>query len=235
MGVKHKSSGTALHNPVLDTIGSEITSGELPARHVLTLDRIQDRFSVSRTVARETMRILESMGLVRSRRRVGITVQPIESWNVFDPRVIWWRLSGPGRDAQLRSLVELRIAIEPLSASAAARSATPMQRARIVSLAAEMRVFGDAGDMEEFLDRDIAFHTLLLRASGNEMFGALADVVAAVLRGRHQLGLMPHHPVAGSLGLHEAVATAVASGRAADAEASMRQLLAEVRSAMLPD
>lgn len=234
MGVGYEGGIAALHSTVLDTIGLEITCGELPAGHVLTLDRIQERFGVSRTVARETMRILESMGLVRSRRRVGITVQPAESWNVFDPRVIWWRLSGSGRDAQLRSLTELRIAVEPLAASAAARSASGEQRTHVADVAARMRTLGEAGKLDEFMELDIAFHSLLLRASGNEMFGALADVVAVVLRGRTQLGLMPHQPVPEALDLHEEVAHAVADGRGADAEHAMRQLLAEVRDAMLP-
>jgi len=67
----------SLHDPVLEKLGMEIAAGELPAGHVLTLDGIQERFGISRTVAREAMRILESMGLVESRRRVGITVRPI--------------------------------------------------------------------------------------------------------------------------------------------------------------
>ncbi|MBK1788753.1 FadR/GntR family transcriptional regulator [Prauserella cavernicola] len=230
----YESGVEVRHSSVLDTIGLEITCGELAPGDVLTLDRIQERFCVSRTVARETMRILESMGLVISRRRVGITVQPRDSWNVFDPRVIWWRLSGTGRDEQLRSLTELRIAVEPLAAGAAARSASAAERARVVEVGAQMRVLGEAGELDEFLELDIAFHEVLLRASGNEMFGALADVVAAVLRGRTQLGLMPHQPVPEALDLHEEVAAAVAGGRAVDAEDGMRELLAEVRDAMLP-
>src|ERR1044071_7898103 len=91
---------TGLHEPVLEKLGMEIAAGDLPAGHVLTLDGLRERFAVSRTVAREAMRILESMGLVESRRRVGITVRPIADWNVFDPRVIWWRLCGPGHGAQ---------------------------------------------------------------------------------------------------------------------------------------
>lgn len=228
-------SGTeVLHSTVLDTIGQRITGGVLAAGDVLTLDRIRADFGVSRTVARETMRVLEAMGLVTSRRRVGITVQPPESWNVFDPRVIWWRLAGSGRDAQIRSLTELRIAIEPLSASAAARNASAEQRARVVELATAMRARGEAGELGQFLDLDIAFHTVLLEASGNEMFAALADVVAVVLRGRTQLGLMPHQPVPEALDLHEEVARTVASARAGDAEHAMRELLAEVRDAMVP-
>lgn len=228
------TDAAVLHSSVLDTIGEEITGDALPEGHVLTLEQIRERFGVSRTVARETMRILESMGLVRSRRRVGITVQPRASWNVYDPRVIWWRLSGPGRNAQLRSLTELRIAVEPLAAGAAARSASAAERERAVGIAATLRALGEAGDLDRFLEADIAFHTLLLQASGNEMFGALADVVAVVLQGRTQLGLMPHHPEPAALDLHEAVADAVAGGRPRDAETGMRELLAEVRHAMLP-
>jgi DNA-binding FadR family transcriptional regulator len=235
MGDRRNRTGTGLHDPVLEKLGMEIASGELPTGHVLTLDGIQERFGVSRTVAREAMRILESMGLVQSRRRVGITVRPIEAWNVFDPRVIWWRLSGTGYGAQLRTLTELRVAVEPLAARAAARAATSAQRARIVELAATLRRLGEAGELTEFMERDVEFHALLLQASGNEMFGALADAVAAVLRGRTELGLMPHHPVPEALDLHEAVARAVASGRSADAERAMGELLTEVRGAMLPN
>ncbi len=213
-------------------IGQQIVDETLPAGHVLTLEWIQAEFGVSRTVARETMRILEWMGLVTSRRRVGITVQPRASWNVFDPRVIWWRLSGTGRDQQLRSLTELRVAIEPVAANSAARNATAAERNRLIGLAAAMREQGAAGRLDDFLELDIEFHTLLLEASGNEMFDALGDAVSVVLRGRIQLGLMPHHPVPVSMQLHEDVAQAVAQGDGAAAEEAMRDILAEVRTAM---
>ncbi|WP_103500422.1 MULTISPECIES: FadR/GntR family transcriptional regulator [unclassified Streptomyces] len=236
MGRQRAGNGgtESLHHSVLDAIGLEITGGVLPEGHGLTLDVIQERFGVSRTVARETMRLLESMGLVVSRRRVGITVQPSSSWHVYDPRVIWWRLAGPGRDSQLRSLTELRIAVEPLAASAAARYATPAQRERLLALAAEMRAHGEAGRLEPFIELDVEMHSLLLRASGNEMFTALTDVVTSVLRGRTQLGLMPHRPVPEALDLHEEVARTVADGDHAAAETAMRRLLAEVRDAMAP-
>ncbi|AEF41931.1 FadR/GntR family transcriptional regulator [Hoyosella subflava] len=230
------SAGIAgvLHNSVLDVIGRRITAGELTAGQVLTLDKIQQQFAISRTVARETMRLLESLGLATSRRRVGIIVQPKSSWQVFDPRVIWWRLSGPDRDAQMRTLTELRIAVEPMAAAAAARGASAAERARAVELAKGMRELGEAGELKQFLELDIAFHALLLTAGGNEMFAALTDVIAVVLEGRTTLGLMPHRPEAKALDLHETVAHAVADGRSADAENAMRELLGEVREAMRP-
>ncbi|RBL85990.1 GntR family transcriptional regulator, partial [Streptomyces cavourensis] len=97
-----------LHTHVLDTLGLEITSGQCPPGSVLRTDELAQRFDVSRTVVREVVRVLESMHLVESRRRVGVTVRPTETWNVYDPRVIRWRLAGADRPRQLRSLTVLR-------------------------------------------------------------------------------------------------------------------------------
>ncbi|MFC4337814.1 FadR/GntR family transcriptional regulator [Salininema proteolyticum] len=224
---------TVLHSPVVDSLGKGIANGRLCPGHVLTLEEIQDRFGVSRTVARDSMRILESMGLVRSKRRVGIMVQPPENWNVYDPKLIWWRLSGENRDAQLRTLTELRIAVEPMATSAAAIKASGDQRERLVELSREMRRLGEKGDLEEFMERDQEFHRLLLEASGNEMFAALSDVVAIVLEGRTQLGLMPEHPEPEALDLHEEVARYISRADSEGAETAMRELLSEVRAAIL--
>lgn len=222
-----------LHSSIADTLGLQIARGELQVGDILTLEGIGKELGISRTVAREAMRLLESLGMVTSRRRVGIIVQPASAWHVFDPRVIWWRLSGPGRDEQLHSLTELRIAIEPLAAASAARKAGAAERKRLVRIAADMRALGEAGDLQAFLVEDIAFHSLLLNASGNEMFSALTHVVAAVLEGRTQLGMMPPHPVPEALALHIEVARAVADGDASRAEQAMRSLLTEVRAAVV--
>ncbi|GAA1974108.1 FCD domain-containing protein [Isoptericola halotolerans] len=222
----------ALHSAVLDAVGRAITSGDIVPGTPLTLESIGTQHQVSRTVAREVMRMLEGLGLVRSRRRVGLVVLPMAEWNVLDPRVIRWRLAGPGRDEQLRTLTELRHAVEPLAAAGAARHASAEQRAELVDLADRMRVLGARGDLTEFLALDIRMHELLLRASGNEMFGALAAVVAEVLTGRTHLGLMPAAPVPEALDQHEAVARAVADSDAAAAEAAMSALVGEVRTAL---
>lgn len=225
---------SALRSPVLDTLGRRITGGELPAGAVLTLDGIGAEFGVSRTVAREAMRLLEGLGLVRSGPRVGIVVLSHDEWNVLDSRVIAWRLDGPGRIAQLRSLTELRQAVEPLAAGCAARGASAAVRDELVALARRMRTLGEAGegDAEEFLALDVRMHELLLRSSGNEMFAALTGVVSIVLSGRTHLGLMPVYPEPEALDAHEAVAHAVAAGDAAAAEAAMARIVREVRGAL---
>lgn len=220
---------------ISDTLGRAIVTGVCPPGYVMTLDSLATRFGASRTVLREAMRVLEALGLIESRRRVGLVVLPSARWNVFDPRVIAWRLETEERTAQLRSLTQLRLGIEPLAAHFAAREASDAQRSRVLGLAADLRAQGEAGLGEEFLATDRAFHALILEASGNEMFAALRSPIGEVLSGRTQHGLMPARPRRQALDLHEAVAHAVAEGRAADAEAAMTGLLVEVREALASD
>lgn len=217
-----------LQRDTLDAIGPMIVSGAYLPGQVLRTEDLENEHNVSRTVLRETLKVLESMHLIDMRRRVGITVRNRDDWNVFDPRVIRWRLSGSDRSAQLRSLTALRIAVEPLAAHAAATNGTDLEKAELSSLAALLQETGDSGDLDAYLQHDIAFHTLVLRASGNEMFAALSNVVAEVLTGRTVHHLMPDHPHPQSRRLHSLVASCIAESNKKGAESAMRGLLTEV-------
>ncbi|MGO2534522.1 FadR/GntR family transcriptional regulator [Arthrobacter rhombi] len=226
------SGATVLQEPIVETLGREIIDGVLSPGDRLTLEALQSRFGVSRTVMRDCMRVLESLRLVYPKRRIGLVVQESRFWNAYDRRVIRWRLAGPGRERQFTELTELRVAVEPLAAAGAARRATAQAREEITSLAQQLRSLGEAGALEKFLAVDIAFHSLLLRASGNSMFAELDGVVAEVLSGRTHQGMMPFHPREEALAEHEAVAAAVADADGPGAERHMQVLVDEVRAAL---
>jgi DNA-binding FadR family transcriptional regulator len=219
---------STLHDDVLDVLGARLASLHYAAGTILKTDELESEFDVSRTVMREALKVLESMSLVEARRAHGITVLDADNWNVYDPRMIRWRLEGRARQQQLRSLTELRHAVEPFAASLAAAHASVDQSARLVELSAAMQVSGSRGDLEEFLAQDIEYHRLLLDASANDMLAKLGDVVAAVLTGRTVHRLMPRRPKASSLHLHALIAQSIASADARAAEDGMRALLSEV-------
>ncbi|MET9765394.1 FadR/GntR family transcriptional regulator [Streptomyces sp. NPDC006372] len=216
--------GRGLHGHVLDTLGPEITAGEYPPGSVLRTDELAQRFDVSRSVMREAVRVLESMHLVESRRRVGVTVRPASEWNVYDPEVIRWRLAGKDRPRQLRSLTLLRSAIEPVAAGLAARHATAEQCAELTECALGMVANSRGHKLEEYLVHDMAFHRAILDASGNEMFARLGDVVAEVLAGRTHHDVMFEDPDPAAVTLHVQVAEAVRAGDAARAEELTREI-----------
>lgn len=221
-----------LHADVLDRLGPDLLWGELSGVGDLRLELVETRYGVSRTAAREVVRVLEAMGVVSSRRRVGLTVRPRSAWNALDPRLIRWRLAGPERAAQLRSLSQMRTAVEPVAAGLAARYATPAQCGDLTAAVIGMSVTGQAEDLEAYLAHDVVFHRTLLVASGNELFASLAGVVAEVLAGRTHHHLMPARPEPAAIRLHGDVATAVAAGDPPAAEGAMRAILAEAAEAM---
>jgi DNA-binding FadR family transcriptional regulator len=214
-----------LHARVLDHLGTAICGGELASGSVLNIDDLVDRYAVSRSVVREVLRVLASIGFIETRRRVGVMIRPANAWNVFDPQVIRWRLASAGRMAQLRSITELRTAVEPHAAWLAAERVGHDEASDLVGLAAKLWAAGKAGDEERFLHLDIEFHRRVLLASGNEMFVRLQDLVAEVLTGRHKHHLMPHHPHEQALHLHAEVAQAIQRHDGERARRAMVQLM----------
>ncbi|SFN82845.1 FadR/GntR family transcriptional regulator [Mycetocola miduiensis] len=212
---------TGMHGDVLNELGRRIAAGDPRPGTILKLAQLEQDHSASRTVIREAIRVLENIGMVAARRRVGITVQPREHWDALDPSLIQWSLRGPLRHQQLESLMELRVAVEPMAASLAAERATVTQRAELLRLAEQLNDLGQQGlgQTEEYLGADIAFHGLLLTSSGNPLLAAMATPIAEELAGRTKLGLHPTVPAPGTLEQHLVLARAIASGDRKEAEA----------------
>lgn len=221
-----------LRNLVLDTLGREICSGAIGPDSTFTTESVEARFQVSRPVVREALRALEALGLVTSKRRVGVRVQPLTRWNVYDLQVIRWRLAGPSRVAQLRSLTELRGAIEPAAARLAAMRAPLNQASELVGLAGRLWAAGREGDTERFLQLDREFHALVLEMSGNEMFAQLHHLVDEVLSGRTHYGLMPQYPAHEALQMHVDIATAIQAGNAEKAASAMIAIMERTMNEM---
>lgn len=221
-----------LYSSVLDEIGRRIVDGDPATDTVLTLEAIGQEFGVSRTVAREVVQVLVALGLVESRRRTGIRVLPPGQWDVMDPAVLRWRLAGRDRRHVIHELSEVRLAVEPTAVALAARHASPEQRERAVRLAERMEEAGRRGDLAAFLEEDVAFHRLLLEASGNLPFARMAGMVEEVLRGRTDHDLMPPEPKPEARRLHHMVAKAVADGQPHLAESAMTTLCSEVLTEM---
>lgn len=220
----------SLLSTVLDQLGSEIVHGAITTGQTFTLLDICTRFGISRTVAREAMRALEQLGLVASSRRVGITVLPMAQWAVYDPAIINWRLlSERTRADQLVSLNQLRLAIEPIAARLAARHASPKECAELVFLADRLSALATSPSprVGDELSTDLRFHTMILHASGNEMFTALAPSLLSIFKGKSVFGSPKRDPVAGTTHLHRELAAAIHAHDPDRAEQLSRTILDE--------
>jgi DNA-binding FadR family transcriptional regulator len=216
--------GRGLHGQLVQQLGQMIVSGDLGADRPLVPEEIGQRFEVSRTVVRESLRVLEAKGLVSARPNVGTRVRPVSDWNLLDPDIIEWRAFGPQREDQRQELCELRASIEPL----AARLATDRGREEVQQRLADMvEIMGQAfaqGDSLTFSRADAEFHGVLLQSAGNRMLEHLAGIVSSALQvsGGPSAGCV--RPGEGAVAQHQQVSEAIAAGDGAAAEAAMRRL-----------
>lgn len=219
------TSARGLHAQLLDSLGLALASGRLASGTVIRLDELTKRYGVSRTVAREAVRVLEALRMVRTRPKIGMIVLPVSEWNLFDPQLIRWRLAGGDRQELLRQLSQVRAAVEPVAARLAAENATDEQRIELVRLATEMRQHAVAADDRSFTAADIAFHRAVFLASGNGLFVHVGEVTAEALQGRAELRLLPPVLETTALDWHDVVAEAIQRGDGAEAERVARQIV----------
>ncbi|ACU75668.1 GntR domain protein [Catenulispora acidiphila DSM 44928] len=219
--------GKGLSGKVAEDLGLAIAGGRHAPGEVLRTDDLAERFGVSRTVVREAVQALQAKRLLRSSPRVGLTVRVVQEWHLYDPDVIRWRLAGSDRRTVLDELTELRAAVEPVAAAAAARRTDRQERTRLLESSARMRAAAAVGDRTAFLEADVDFHCLVLGMCGNPLFAQLAPVTQELLRGRAALKLLPTAPDPADADRHDAVALAVAAGDPERAEVAMRAVVAE--------
>lgn len=177
------SAGVAsAFDSVVEQVGMAVCSGAIRPGTIMLVEDIERVVLASRSVVREAVRALSALGLLRSKRRVGIEVLGFNEWNVFDRRVIRWSLASPARAEIVRSLVEMRMALEPEAARLAAVDASAESAGQILGVAGQLWSTAVEGDTEGFLRCDAEFHRVILQASGNVLFARMAGLIQEALR-----------------------------------------------------
>lgn len=215
-----------LHGIVVDDLGRRIVHGEVAPGTVLVPDEIGESHGASRTVVRETMRVLEAKGLITARPNVGTQVSASDRWHGLDLDVLRWRLSGPDQSAARRELHEMRRTLEPMIARLAAERAGAEVAASLLACADAMHAALERSEIEVFTAADVEFHERLFAAAGNSILNDLSTLVSTALDDRAPL-VAGHGISAHAVALHETVAAAVRDRDAALAGDAMAAILDE--------
>ncbi|GAA2914626.1 transcriptional regulator [Microbacterium keratanolyticum] len=176
--------GSGLYAHVVDVLGQEIIDGVIEPGTIVYADQLCDRLGVSRSVVREGIRTLSSMGLVEARPQVGTRVLPPSSWDLLNPYVVKWRGQGPTYALQMKQLLELRLGIEHAAAGLAAQRISAESAAEILERAQIMQQAFLDHDARKFFEMDAGFHRLLLEGTDNAVMAQLADTIGATLDAR---------------------------------------------------
>lgn len=186
-----RRANRGLHDKVVDTLGTLIAGGTYAETDQLVPESLAAEFGASRTVVREALRALQAKGMVLPRPKTGTRVLSIRHWNLLDPDVVRWRALSSQAAKQLNELSELREAIEVVAARLCAERATVDEARMLIELCDDMDATGPKGDLAGFTAADVRFHTLILNASGNAMFGNCTGLFEAFLHAREAFHGLP--------------------------------------------
>lgn len=218
-----------IHQQIVRELALRILSGELePGRILSTEDNASSEMSVSRTAYREAVKVLTAKGLLESRPKVGTRVCDRSKWNILDPDIIIWRSQTETTRKFVDELFEFRQIIEPEAARLAARNAGPQESRKLRDAVHRMAVT-DASTNENY-EADLAFHTGVLQASGNELLASLGHVVEALLLKSFELSSHRAGAREGSVPFHMDVAARIENGDETGAKEAMAKLLESARA-----
>lgn len=124
-----------------EQIRDKILNGELPSGTKIPEEKLAAELGFSRTPIRESLRELESEGLIKNKK----VVQPTEK--------------------DLREIFQMRILLEGFSSRVAA---TYLGKAELDELYNCVQV-GKTGTLDEIMDANEKFHMIIVNASGNSM------------------------------------------------------------------
>jgi GntR family transcriptional repressor for pyruvate dehydrogenase complex len=129
------------------------------------------QLEVSRASVREALRVLEAFGVIAARRGRGADAGSVVTTGGQNGLAGLLRIYSLLMKVPLSDLVDLRVAVESMTARAAAER---RDGARLATLAAEIT---QVEDRDRFLQLDTGFHVELARASGNALAPLLMDAL----------------------------------------------------------
>ncbi|WP_022944523.1 FadR/GntR family transcriptional regulator [Pseudoalteromonas ruthenica] len=215
-----------LSQQVTNELGKAIIAGHYDAYSGLPTEaQLCEEYGISRTAVREAVKMLAAKGLISSRPRQGIRVEPADNWNLYDTNVLKWMLESSPSLYVLKEFLQMRLAIEPQAAALAAKRGDSEAIALIGEACANMeQAAQQEGDIHQF---DLTFHTAVLQASGNRFFYQLRDFIRTALN----VSIQHTTPAKGNKKAiaeeHMKVYKAIADGEAERAKTMMTYMIDE--------
>lgn len=170
-----------LHRSVVQQITRRIVTGDLQPEDTLPVEpRLADQFGVSKTVIREAVRVLVSMGLIKVKQGSGMQVQALNEWDYLDPLILFEQVRSGHGEALLDEVLEMRRVLEVEAAGLAAerRTSGDLDELRTCVMGMEKAL----RDPEEFTRLDIEFHELMMSAGRNRLLREALRPVKEVLK-----------------------------------------------------
>ncbi|MGI6879495.1 FadR/GntR family transcriptional regulator [Microbacterium sp. gxy059] len=194
---------------VVDGLLDAIIEGRLAAGEGLPPEAdLAEEFGVSRLTLREAVRLLQAQGVIvrvpGSRHRVA----PTSEWTGLDAVVRHARSAG-ARERSSLEMLEMRVMFEVGAAELAAARRGDDDLDELAALLERMRAAHAEADVAAFVEADLAFHDVIIRAADNRILVAsmrpLTTLLAETRRETSAVREIREHAIAEHVGVLEAL------------------------------
>lgn len=159
-----------------DVVGGRLVPGEpIPSEADLA-----SRFGVNRLTIREAISKLQAQGIVRTVPGRRSALNPVSQWTDIAAALFVVRSKiGPAQSSI--QLLQLRRMIETGACGLAATRMGPADLSELEREVEQMKAAADVNDVARFVAHDIAFHDIIMAASGNQFVRILFDPLQELL------------------------------------------------------
>ncbi|OIN26813.1 FadR/GntR family transcriptional regulator [Vibrio barjaei] len=216
-------SSRRIHVQVAKEIASKILTGELEEGEKLPSElELCEKFGISRTALRESIKLLSAKGLIESKPKVGTNVTARHHWHFLDPQFLDWVKDTDNVQRFLTQFLGLRMAIEPEACSMAARNASIEHRKALSVCFQNMKQAAFSHDYTAWTHNDHAFHKTIFLATANPFYVPFANILESLFK-----TFIDEAAVGGRFCIeeHRGIYDAIMTGDAHSAKVASRQLL----------
>jgi DNA-binding FadR family transcriptional regulator len=151
------------------------------------------------------------MGVARIERGRGTFVNPLSRWTSMEA-ILRATSNGENDVAASLQLIELRRMLEAGAAELAASRISPEELGEVRRHLAAMRSAHAKNDVGSFVEADLAFHDVILHASGNIFLAVLFEPLSRILAQRRTQTSRVVQIQANAIEAHAAIVEALESG-----------------------
>ena len=178
--IGHRSKAEHVAQQLLERI---IAAKLEPGSTFATEAELLSQFKVSRPTMRESLKLLESQGVLELRPgpRGGIIVREPSTDLLAHGLSIFLRL----HEVPFAAVIKAREVIEPALAYEAAMNGSEEDFAELEASIVRMKAIDAPNDHEAFLEENRVFHSVIARAGGNKVLEVFWETISVLAHGEH--------------------------------------------------
>ena len=165
-----------LYEQIADLLEQQILSHHEDGTRLPSEQQLAEQYQVSRTIIRESLKLLKERGLIDSKTGNGAYVTKPEAQNIAD---VVYRIIQIDQISYV-SVFDVRTLLETEAASRAAKYVTSSELKEMEKVLDELK--SPRLSAKERSEYDFSFHYMISKASGNPLLALMTEAIGAVCR-----------------------------------------------------